>query len=350
MEILLLACLLAYAAGAQSEQAKLGVSPAQRDLIRENVRHERAVRRIAERHGGGEPDTKVDEASGTDSTARPAKMTELTLPEAFRVGYRRHTAIDRLATPFGRRAGGWAAQGVGWARDTGRGAVREYRKRRQAAGHSDPAPILVPLPPSHPPTIGASAPAGVTLTKPEPAEPAPTVPAPRVTDGAATPTPDATPDSTSTANPATSEKGVGRMAAEVTYDSVMEESDELSLMCEDDQLVYDRLRERCEREIGRADTLIAELKSPGIQEWIARCAEQYRVILAQLDDLKTNTLAQAEAVIKAKASLEAGQGLYAGIAADMETVEEREFYTSDAVDGEDANAEAENYETRGAAA
>lgn len=349
MEILLLACLMAYAAGAQSEQVKLGVSPAQRAVMRENVRHEKAVRRIAERHGGTPDLGNTAETSGTAVKAAPgAGAPVLTLPEAFRSGYRQHPLVDRLATPLGRRAGGWAAQGVGWARDTGRGAVREYRKRRQAAGHDDPAPVLVPLPPSHPPTIGVPAPAGVPLAKP--ARPAPAAPATRVAENVAPLAPSAAPDTTPPAHPATPKKGVGRMAAEVTYDSVMEESDELSLMCEDDQSVYERLRERCEREIGRADTLISELKSPGIQAWIARCAEQYRVILAQLDDLKANTLAQGEAVIKAKASLEAGQGFYANIAADMETVEEREFYTSDAVDSEDTNADTEVLETRGAAA
>ncbi|MEU9983743.1 hypothetical protein [Streptomyces sp. NPDC050856] len=142
------------------------------------------------------------------------------------------------------------------------------------------------------------------------------------------------------------------MAAEVSYDSVMDESDELSLMCEDDVQVYGRIRQRCEREIGRADDLVAQLESVGagttVTGWVTRCREQYQVLLTQLDELERNTISQGEAVVKAKALLEAGQGLYADIAADMESVADRDFYISDQVDGEDTSAHAETYETRGA--
>lgn len=144
------------------------------------------------------------------------------------------------------------------------------------------------------------------------------------------------------------------MAAEVSYESVMEESDELSLMCDDDMRVYDRIRHRCEREIGRADDLIAQLQTVGagdrVTSWVVRCREQYQVIQDQIDELERNTLAQGEAVTKAKALLEAGQGVYAQIAAGMESVAERDFYTSDSADSEDTNADTETYETRGAAA
>ncbi|WP_053692156.1 hypothetical protein [Streptomyces sp. WM6372] len=365
MEILLAACLLAWAAGAQSEQAKLGISPAQRSLIREQVRHEKAVRRIAEKHGipassDGSPD---------DPKSEPSPVT---LPEAFRAGYRGYAPVARVATPAGRLAGDWAARGVHWAKDTGRSALLEYRKRRKAAGEPDPAPVhgpqVPPMPayppmPTTPPTVGSADPANVTPERPEGApeskdaeDPAPiesgtatTAPAPEPT--VPEPRSEHVPEPAESANPnapATTEGGTGRMATEVTYDSVMDESDELSLMCEDDRSVYRRIRERCEREIGRADSLIAQLKSPGVQAWISRCAEQYRVILAQLDELDANTIAQGEGVVKAKALLLAGQGLYAGIAADMEEVEEREFYISDAVDSEDTNAAAETYETQGA--
>lgn len=338
MEILLAACLLAWAAGAQSEQAKLGISPAQRALIREQVRHDKTVRRIAEKHG--------------TTPAEPDGEPPLTVPEAFRSGYRGHTPLSRVATPAGRHVGDWAARGVYWTKDTGTSALREYRKRRKTAGEADPAPVLtppavVPPMPTVPPTVGL--PAGVTLTKPTPASGSPAapsvaaVPIPRDPDSGPT-TPVATPEPHVTL-PA--QNGAGRMAAEVSYESVMDESDELSLMCDDDLTVYERIRERCEREIGRADTLTAQLKSPGIQAWVTRCADQYRVILAQLEELKSNTTAQGEGVVKAKDLLLAGQGLYADIAAGMETVEEREFYTSDAIDGEDANASAETYETQG---
>ncbi|MET9467763.1 hypothetical protein ABZY44_23770 [Streptomyces sp. NPDC006544] len=251
-----------------------------------------------------------------------------------------------------------------WARDTGRSAVREYRKSRKAAGLPDPAPIIAPpvMPsmPTEPPTVGV--PGGVALVKPEaptaPARPAPArfveapapetvpapVPGPREPEAPAAPA--KAPEPIALAQP--HENGVGRMAADISYESVLDESAELSAMCEDDLLAYDRIRDRCEREIGRADELVAQLRSPGMQAWISRCAEQYRVILAQLDDLKSNTIAQSEAVTKAKACLESGQGFYAGIAADMETVEDREFYTSDQVDGEDVGAESEIYETQGA--
>lgn len=354
MEVLIAACLLAWAAGAQSEQAKLGISPAERDLRREQVRHEKTVRKIADKHG---------------TTPADSGEVPLTIPEAFRSGYRGHTPLERVATPAGRHLGNWTAKGVYWARDTGRSALKEYRERRKAEGAPDPAPIIAPpvMPPmpTEPPTVGV--PSGVVLAKPAaPAAPASAGPAPvslvkAPTPAAAVPAPASTapvpaprepvPPAAPTEPIATAqphENGVGRMAADITYESVLDESGELSAMCEDDLLAYDRIRDRCEREIGRADELVVQLRSPGMQAWISRCAEQYRVILAQLDDLKSNTIAQSEAVAKAKASLESGQGFYADIAADMETVEDREFYTSDQVDGEDAAAESEIYETQGA--
>ncbi|MEV8523163.1 hypothetical protein AB0451_03245 [Streptomyces sp. NPDC052000] len=391
MEILLIAACawLVHTAGAQSEQSKMGLSPAQRDILRESTRHEKAVRRIADRHGGTLPEgpAQAPAVPLSEEPVAPAAAPVLTLPEAFRSGYRGHTPIERVATPVGRHVGGWAARGVAWAEDTGKGAVREYRKRRRAKGHADPAPVLVPVPPTVPETSteGADKSGGnagdkkVPLTKSEP-EPAPTpeptvepeTAAPDVPPVVAQPEPPTDPGSTADqpkptaaagepaapepteeqptqdTDPAAAREGVGRMAAEVTYESVLDESGELSAMCEDDLLAYDRIRDRCEREIGRADELVAQLRSPGMQAWVSRCAEQYRVILAQLDDLKSNTIAQSEAVTKAKASLESGQGFYADIAADMETVEDREFYTSDQVDGEDANAESEIYESQGA--
>jgi hypothetical protein len=350
MEILLAACLLAWAAGAQSEQAKLGISPAERDLRRERVRHEKTVRKIANKHG---------------TSPAEADDVPLTIPESFLSGYRRHTPLERVATPAGRHLGNWAAKGVYWTRDTGRSALTEYRKRRKAEGAPDPAPVITPpvIPPmpTEPPIAGA--PTAVVLAKPEaaatappaippeeppspdsataPADTAP-VPAPREAEAPITPI-----------QPAQStENGVGRMASEVSYESVRDESEELSLMCADDMTVYDRLQQRCEREIGRADELIAALRLAGVGDrvigWVTRCMEQYQLINTQLGQLRQTTHAQDEAVIKARHLLEIGQGLYAGIAADMESVAERTFYTSDAVDSEDTNAHAEAYETTGA--
>ncbi|WP_412079020.1 hypothetical protein ACLF6K_37385 [Streptomyces xanthophaeus] len=363
MEVLIAACLLAWAAGAQSEQAKLGVSPAQRALIRERVRHENAVRKIAEKHGA----TPADPASTPQPEGVPATADPLTVPEGFRAGYRGHTPVARVATPAGRHIGNWAARGVYWTKDTGRGALREYRRRRQAAGHSDPAPVIAPPRPTHPPmpaqppNAGGSRQAGVTLTKPgeDPADPqAATAPGGTATDPAVVPTPRTPqmpqdpPEGADTTTPAPTREGAGRMAAEVTYDSVADESDELSLMCEDDVQVYNRIRERCEREIGRADLLIAQLDDVGagsaVISWVVRCKEQYQAIQNQLDELEQNTIAQGDAVVKARSLLEDGQGLYAGIAADMETVAERDFYTSDAVDSEDLAAHSDSYEMQGA--
>jgi len=143
------------------------------------------------------------------------------------------------------------------------------------------------------------------------------------------------------------------MAAEVTYDSVMEESDELTAMCDDDLHTYDRIKKRAEREIGRGDTLAAQVRATGfgatISAIVARCTEQYRVIYGAIDELKQNTIAQAEAVVTAKNLLQQGQGVYADIAKDMEDVAERDAYISDAVDAEDTNPEAEHYETKAAA-
>ncbi|MDW8478420.1 hypothetical protein R3L02_42505 [Streptomyces scabiei] len=550
MELLLLACAwLVYTAGAQSEQAKVGLSPAQRDILRERTRHEKAVQKIADKHGASAP---ADRKAGVSPWKEPPASERdpvLSLPEAFRSGYRGHTRVERVATPMGRRVGGWAARGVAWGQDTGRGALREYRKRRKAAGHDDPAPVLVPLPPARPPdvppmpaappTAGADSGdgKGVSLERPkeateppepegavkppdgateppaggdgspgapetskgpetppdgaaeasvkEPAAPAPeaspgpeAAPAgPETTDAAAEPEPaaaetkdaaepksseepsgaaetepnpapaepEATPaapensaagpespapepetaDAAAEPEPATAEAkdaaepksseepsgaaetepnpapaepeatpaapensaagpespaaepespaaapegttpgpirdsepaaaggGVGRMAAEVTYQSVIDESDELNLMCEEDFATYERIGKRCEREIGKGDSLIAELNArgagPGLIRWITRCKEDYGTINSQLDQLKTNTKAQGEKVVQAKGLLEAGQGVYAEQAKDMESVMDRDFYVSDAVDSEDASAHTEVYETRGA--
>ncbi|MCC9708199.1 hypothetical protein E4N62_24840 [Streptomyces sp. MNU76] len=142
------------------------------------------------------------------------------------------------------------------------------------------------------------------------------------------------------------------MAAEVSYESVEEESDELSLMCEDDLVVYDRIGKRCQREISRGDSLLVAMEAvgfgPKVMGWVTRGKEQYGVIDSQLAELKSNTKAQGEAVVKAKALLVAGQGLYADIAKDMESVADRDVYISDAVDAEDTSAHTEVYETRGA--
>ncbi|MDH2392986.1 hypothetical protein QCN29_30260 [Streptomyces sp. HNM0663] len=386
MEILLAACLLAWAAGAQSERAALGISPAQRELIKEQVRHDKTVRKIAEKHGATPPATNH---AGVSPWKEPAASGEgsLTVPEAFRAGYRGHTAVARVATPMGRRVGSWAARGVAWGKDTGRGALREYRKRRQAAGEPDPAPVAAPIPPmpAEPPTVWAedgwepeeaekppewaseppaeddggdwftnarNAPRGPAEGHaPVPGPRSPADEAPQPAANAPDPTPD--PGDGGVSKTTIDDRGgVGRMASEVSYDSVMEESDELSLMCEDDVQVYGRIRQRCEREIGRADQLVAQLEDvgagPTVIGWVTRCSEQYQVLLAQLDELEKNTISQGEAVVKAKALLEAGQGYYADIAADMESVADRDFYISDQVDGEDTSAETETYETRGA--
>ncbi|MGW6531445.1 hypothetical protein [Streptomyces venezuelae] len=407
MEVLLIAvgAWLAFTAGAQSEQAKLGVSPAQRDQMREQTRHEKAIQKIAQKHGVGAP----------SAPAASAPQTAGGVPGTFLSGYRSHRPVH---PPMGARAGEWAGRGVTWAQDTGRNAWQSYRKRRKDAGHDDPGPVLVPLPPSQPPHVPpmpahppAPAPATgedgamakpVEAAKPKvPAEPPPApAPAPKQTpkepskddvDTAkkpSAPAPGADPDAdldrplapapedagqqpkhppTDTSPPAAETprpdptqprpadklQGVGRMAAEVTYDSVMDESDELSAMCDDDLHTYDRIKARAEREIGRGDTLATQVLSTGfgatIHAIVVRCREQYQIIHNAIDDLKQNTVAQHEAVIKAKDALERGQGLYADIAKDMEDVAERDAYLSDAVDSEDANAEAEHYETKAVA-
>lgn len=371
MEILLIACMLAWAAGAQSEQSKLGLSPAARAAMREQTRHEKAIQKIAERYG----DNRIapTEPGATTAAEKAAAQPVLTIPEAFRSGYRSHSPVTRIATPMGRRVGDWTARGVTWASDTGRGAVREYRKRRQDAGHDDPAPVLVPVPagrphavppkPTQPPTVGAHTDDEAAPTTPdgntEPAKPeeAPAgnekttaVPEPSTANpGPEHATAEAEPTTETPANP---QGGTGRMAAEVTYESVMDESDELSLMCDDDARVYDRIRARAEREVGRGDDLIVALQNTGfgagIVGWVTRCMDQYRMIRAQVDDLQVNTVAQGEKVAAAKALLEAGQGVYAEIAKDMESVAERGAYISDAVDAEDTSAHTEIYETKAA--
>lgn len=384
MEILLL-CAIAFAAGQRSEQTSLGISPADRAMVKEHRRHEKSVRRIAEKHGTLPPEpTPLPGASPWKEPAPGA--SDPAVPETFRSGYRSYVPVPRTATPMGRRAGSWTARGVAWAKDTGRSAVREYRKRRQAAGEPDPAPVLTPpeaLPmPEHPPMPAVPPSAGAgdgEQAGPEPgperegggewdwlyggldaveppdwhteaAEDPVSVPVPRA--------PETVPDSAgvgiskTTTTTTDTRNGVGRMAAEVTYESVMDESDELSLMCDEDVKVYGRIGQRCEREIGRADALIADARNAGVGGsvigWISRALEKYQGIHSGLDELTENTVAQGEAVVKAKELLRVGQGLYADIAQDMEDVADREFYVSDAVDSEDTDAHTETFETRGA--
>lgn len=377
MEVLLIACMLAWAAGAQSEQSKLGLAPAQRASLREQTRHQKAVQKIADKYGGSPPDGRKAGASPWKEPAAAPSGPAPTLPAAFASGYRGHSPVRRVATPMGRRVGGMTARGVAWTADTGKGAVREYRKRRRAGGHADPAPVLVPLPPSHPPVMppipaeapkaGAGSGKGVSLKKPEEKTtgPDPAATAGKKAEKEADPPATASPPTTPTpappkppdpipakpAEPPATEGGAGRMAAEVTYESVKDESDDLSLMCDDDVRVYGRIGKRCRREIGRGDDLIAAMEAvgfgPKVIGWVVRGREQYQVIDSHLGELTSNTVAQGESVVKAKALLEAGQGVYADIAQDMESVAERDVYISDAVDAEDTNAHTEVYETKG---
>jgi hypothetical protein len=390
MEILLIAACawLVHTAGVQSEQARLGVSPAQRDIMREQTRHEKAVRRIGEKHGGRATPT----VNGTSPWKNPPGADPKTAaPESFWSGYRSQRPSR---PPFGHRAGTWAGNGVSWAQDTGRDAWRAYRKRRKDAGHDDPSLIVAPIAPqdvpvvppipAQPPTVGIDAGKRAGPAEPEQTEAKKPAEPPKEKQGAdltkapepapATPAeePKAAPDSTDeptaivTAEPATAQpdttpaepqpadtpQGVGRMAAEVTYDSVMDESDELSAMCEDDLHTYDRIKSRAEREVSRGDTLASQVLSTGfgatIHAIVVRCREQYQIIHDAIDDLKANTVAQDEAVTVAKDTLQKGQGVYADIAKDMEDVAEREAYISDRVDAEDTNPEAEHYETKAA--
>jgi hypothetical protein len=351
MEILLIACMLAYAAGAQSEQSKMGMSPAQRAILKEQTRHEKAVQRIADKHGIRAPDSRKAGVSPWKDPSDGAGGPAPALSGTFLSGYR-DSRPSR--PPLSHRAGSRAGTAITWAQDAGRDAWRSYRERRRKAGHDDPGPVLVPMPPAHPPqvppipSVPPTAGTADTLTaKPEAAETEPAAPA-SADSAKPKPTEATQPPTTTAANPG----GVGRMAAEVTYESVMDESDELSIMCEDDSRVYDRIRERAEREIARGDALIAQMEATGFGQrvisWVARCKENYGVIRSEVDDLKANTIAQGEAVVKAKALLEAGQGVYADIANDMESVAEREAYISDAVDAEDTQAHSETYETKAA--
>ena len=386
MEILLIAACawLVHTAGVQSEQSKLGVSPAQRDIMREQTRHEKAVRRIGEKHGG----RVTPPVNGASPWKNPPGADPKTdAPESFWSGYR---AQRPTRPPIGHRAGTWAGSGVTWAGNTGRDAWRAYRERRKDAGHDDPSLIVVPVAPqdvpvvppipAHPPTVGIddgkragpAAPEQTEAKKPDEQpgeqavadltkapESAPEKPAEEpkaVPDSTETSTTDAEPaaaqpdTATPEPQPADTPQGVGRMAAEVTYDSVMDESEELSSMCEDDLRTYDRIKERAEREVGRGDTLAAQVLSTGlgaaIHAIVVRCREQYQIIHGAMDDLKVNTVDQDEAVTKAKDLLEKGQGVYADIAKDMEDVAAREAYISDRVDAEDINPEAEHYETK----
>jgi hypothetical protein len=343
MEILLIACMLAYAAGAQSEQSKLGISPAQRAILKEKSRHEKAVQKIADKHGM----KPVGQKAGLSPWKEAPGSGSGTVPDTFMAGYR----MQRPSRPpLGHRVGARTGSAITWAQDSGRDAWRAYRESRRKTD-DNPKPVLVPMPPAHPPNAPPMPQGAPTVHEwPEPVA-APTKPD---DDKAAEKAlePAAQEDTPPESAPAPTREGVGRMAAEVTYESVMDESDELSIMCEDDVLVYDRIRDRAEREIGRGDELMAALENAGfgskVIAWVARCKEHYGVIRSEVDDLQRNTIAQGEAVVKAKALLEAGQGVYVGIAKDMESVAERGAYISDAVDAEDTQAHTEVYETKAA--
>lgn len=388
MEILLIACMFAWAAGAQSEQARLGVSPAQRAVMREQTRHEKAVRKIAEKHGGAKIPVSGVVSPWKDPPGETVASAP-TLPAAFMSGWREHRPEG---PPLGHRVGARAGQGVSWAQGTARDAWRAFRERQQREGHDGPEFVSVPLPPDYPPAVPPipATPPPVTAVpeKPnappdsatEPATDKPVEAVAKPTEPAVETTPPKTAETPPEAPPVVDEKpepeagpeaeqptatappeppptdapeGVGRMAAEVTYESVKEESDEMSLMCETDGLAYNRIRDRAEREIGRSDTMIVQLRDAGFGDkvigWVIRCKEQYEVIRAQVDQLQQNTVIQGERAVSAKELLEAGQGLYAAIAKDQEAVAERESYVSDAVDAEDVNAEAEVYETKAVA-
>ncbi|MFF1709297.1 hypothetical protein [Streptomyces sp. NPDC058268] len=404
MEILLIAACawLAYTAGAQSEQSQLGIPPAQRDQMREQTRHEKAVRKIAEKHGGATPSSSGSTSPWKDRRSAAGGGSS----DTFMSGYRA-SRPDR--PPLGRRAGERAGQGMTWAQGAGRDAWHRYRERRKREGHDGPELVMVPHPPEYLPTvppIPATSPPAVDATPAQPNAPPPTgatdtatapdkntpgkpaettakKPAPTTAEAprpdtpvvddktapgkpATEPVPDAPkadppkPDEPADTGkpaeanpepqPADTPQGVGRMASEVTYDSVMDESDELSIMCEEDARVCDRIRDRAEREIGRGDTLGVEMKASGwgskILGWLSRCKESYGVIRSEVDALQHNTIAQGESVVMAKSYLQAGQGVYADIAEDMETVLDRQAYISDAVDAEDTSAHTEIYETK----
>lgn len=403
MEILLIAACawLAYTAGAQSEQSKLGMPPAQRDQMREHTRHEKAIQKIADKHGltsptaGSSPWKESPRSSSADNTSG-----------TFMSGYR---ASRPSRPPLGHRAGEQAGRGMTWAQNTGRNAWRSYRERRRREGYDGPelttvppssdypavvppvppvpAPAVdgIPAQPNAPPPGDATdtatapdknapgAPAETDAKKPDPAtaEPArPDIPAVDDKPGLDRPATESAPDAAKTdppkpddpadtgkraeANPepqsADTPQGVGRMASEVTYESVLDESDELTIMCDEDARICDRIYDRAEREIGRGDTLAAEMQASGwgpkILGWLARCKESYGVIRSEMAALQHNTIGQGEAVVVAKSYLVAGQGVYADIAKDMESVLDRQAYISDAVDAEDTSAHTEVYETK----
>src|SRR3954470_3810580 len=143
MEILLIACMLAYAAGAQSEQSKLGISPAQRAILKEKSRHEKAVQKIADKHGM----KPVGQKAGLSPWKEAPGSGSGTVPDTFMSGYR----TQRPARPpLGHRVGARTGSAITWAQDSGRDAWRAYRERRRKTDDK-PQPVLVPMPPAHPP-------------------------------------------------------------------------------------------------------------------------------------------------------------------------------------------------------
>lgn len=141
MEILLIAACawLAYTAGAQSEQSKLGMPPGQRDAMREKTRHEKAVRKIAEKYGDDAAATPADSSSPGGGTPGGGRTSAREAPDTFRSGYRSRRPAR---PPLSHRAGTWAGSGITWAQDTGRDAWQKHRKRRRDAGHDDPGPAV----------------------------------------------------------------------------------------------------------------------------------------------------------------------------------------------------------------
>src|SRR3954463_1347080 len=143
MEILLIACMLAYAAGAQSEQSKLGISPAQRAILKEKSRHEKAVQKIADKHGM----KPVGQKAGLSPWKEAPGSGSGTVPDTFMAGYR----MQRPSRPpLGHRVGARTGSAITWAQDSGRDAWRAYRESRRKTD-DNPKPVLVPMPPAHPP-------------------------------------------------------------------------------------------------------------------------------------------------------------------------------------------------------
>lgn len=326
MEVLLIAAIT-WAMGQQSEQAKLGLAPEHRAHMVEQQRHEKALRKIADKHGGVVPAPKTP----AGVTAGAGVKTPATA--SFRAGYRTH--VERTAPPLAHRAGDLAGRGTLWAKDTGRKAFKRLREKRAAQGRPDPAPVIeYPPMPTEPPTVGVErrddegdVRPGSTRETPPAGDASSSAPAERATATEAategTPAPAATPD--------TSGEPV---SAEITYTKVYDTAESMERKSVRHMEAMERVAERAATLHGWADDLTAKLATVKaghrLEAAVASAKEKLRVLAKLAEEYQDDCRDRAERFAVARQTLEANLGGIASAVRDSGgDIAERDYYNGD---------------------